>query len=88
MKHMTAMFLTILLVVPAAFAQVDDHAKAKKGAAIGGIAGGIVGAVIGNNRNGHSAGRGAVVGTLAGAGAGETSCGLGAARARPAGYKS
>ncbi len=70
MKHMTAMFLTILLVVPAAFAQVDDHAKAKKGAVIGGIAGGIVGAVIGNNRNGHSAGRGAVVGTLAGAGAG------------------
>jgi outer membrane protein OmpA-like peptidoglycan-associated protein len=70
MKHMTAMFLAILLVVPAAFAQVDDHAKAKKGAVIGGIAGGIVGAVIGNNRNGHSPQRGAVVGTLAGAGAG------------------
>src|SRR5512141_3281488 len=70
MKQLIATLLTVLLIVPAAFAQVDDHAKAKKGAVIGGIAGGIVGAVIGNNRGHHSAKRGAVVGTIAGAGAG------------------
>lgn len=70
MKQITAMSLTMLLVATAAFAQVDEHAKAKKGAVIGGIAGGIVGAVIGNNRGHHSAKRGGVVGTVAGAGAG------------------
>ncbi len=66
MNRLTAVFLTMLLVATAAFAQVDEHEKAKKGAVIGGVAGGILGAVIGNNRGQHSAGRGAVVGTVAG----------------------
>jgi outer membrane protein OmpA-like peptidoglycan-associated protein len=55
----------------AGFAQtVDDHAKTKKGAVIGGVAGAIVGAAIGNNRGHHSAKRGAVVGAVAGTAAG------------------
>lgn len=66
MKRHTAMFATLLLIATAAFAQVDDHAKTKKGAVIGGVAGGILGAVIGNNTGSRSAGRGAVVGTVAG----------------------
>ncbi len=70
MKRLTAMFATLLLIATAAIAQVDDHAKTKRGAIIGGVAGGIVGAVIGNNRGHHSAKRGAVVGTLAGGAAG------------------
>ena len=70
MKRLTAIITTLLLVATAAVAQVDDHAKTKKGAAIGAVAGGIVGAVIGNNRGQHSAKRGAVVGTLAGGAAG------------------
>jgi len=53
------------------FAQtVDEHAKTKKGAVIGGIAGAIAGAVIDNNRGHRSAKRGAVVGGVAGAAAG------------------
>ena len=70
MKKQIASLLTVLLVAGTAFAQVDDHAKAKKGAAIGGIAGAIAGAVIGNNRGHHSAKRGATVGVLAGGAAG------------------
>src|SRR5436853_2132360 len=70
MKKQIASLLTVLLVAGSAFAQVDDHAKAKKGAAIGGIAGAIAGAVIGNNRGHHSAKRGATVGVLAGGAAG------------------
>jgi outer membrane protein OmpA-like peptidoglycan-associated protein len=70
MKKQIASLLTVLLISSAAFAQVDDHEKAKKGAAIGGIAGAIAGAVIGNNRGHHSAKRGATVGAIAGAGAG------------------
>lgn len=70
MKKQIATLLTVLLVASAAFAQVDDHEKAKKGAAIGGIAGAIAGAVIGNNRGHHSAKRGATVGVLAGGAAG------------------
>ena len=70
MKKQIASLLTVLLVAGTAFAQVDDHEKAKKGAAIGGIAGAIAGSIISNNRNGHSGKRGAVVGGLAGTAAG------------------
>jgi outer membrane protein OmpA-like peptidoglycan-associated protein len=70
LKKLIAMLATLLLVATAALAQVDDHAKAKNGAVIGGVAGGILGAVIGNNRGHHSAGRGAIVGTVAGGAAG------------------
>src|SRR5947209_2680382 len=48
MKKLIAMVLTTLLAT-AGFAQtVDDHAKAKKGAIVGGIDGAMPGAVIGN----------------------------------------
>lgn len=71
MKRLMATLMISLLCVPAAFAQtVDDHAKAKKGAIIGGVLGTAVGAVIGNNRGHHSAKRGAVVGAVAGGAAG------------------
>ncbi len=71
MKRLMASTLTVLLLSTTAFAQaVDDHAKAKKGAIIGGIAGAIAGGVISNNRNGHSGKRGAIVGGLAGTAAG------------------
>ena len=71
MKKLLASTLTVLLFATTAFAQaVDDHAKAKKGAIIGGIAGAIAGGVISNNRNGHSGKRGAIVGGLAGTAAG------------------
>ena len=70
MKKYLASLLTALLVATPSFAQVDPHAKAKKGAVIGAVSGAIVGAVIGNNRGQHSAKRGAVAGTLAGAAAG------------------
>jgi outer membrane protein OmpA-like peptidoglycan-associated protein len=70
MKKTLASLLTVLLFSTTAFAQVDDHAKAKKGAIIGGIAGAIAGGVISNNRNGHSGKRGAIVGGVAGTAAG------------------
>jgi outer membrane protein OmpA-like peptidoglycan-associated protein len=70
MKKLLASTLTVLLFATTAFAQVDDHAKAKKGAIIGGIAGAIAGGVISNNRNGHSGKRGAIVGGVAGTAAG------------------
>src|SRR6266404_4636465 len=71
MKRFMATSLTILLVSTTAFAQAaDEHAKAKKGAIIGGIAGVIAGSIINNNRNGHSGRRGAVVGGVAGTAAG------------------
>ncbi len=71
MKRYIAMMLTLLLATAPAFAQTtDEHAKAKKGAAIGGVAGAIAGAVIGNNRGRHNGARGAVVGGVAGAAAG------------------
>jgi len=71
MKKLLASTLTVLLFATTAFAQTaDDHAKAKKGAIIGGIAGAIAGGVISNNRNGHSGKRGAIVGGLAGTAAG------------------
>jgi len=61
----------LLLVAATGFAQtVDDHAKTKKGAVIGGVAGAIVGAAIDNNRGHHSAKRGAVIGGVAGTAAG------------------
>ena len=69
MKKLLATTLTVLLAVPL-FAQTDDHAKAKKGAVVGGTLGAVVGAVIGNNRGHHSSKRGAVVGGVAGAAAG------------------
>ena len=70
MKKLIATILTALLAT-AGFAQtVDDHAKTKKGAVIGGVAGAIAGAIIDNNRGHHSAKRGAVVGGVAGAAAG------------------
>jgi outer membrane protein OmpA-like peptidoglycan-associated protein len=70
MKKLLASTLTILLLATTALAQTDDHAKAKKGAVIGGIAGAIAGGIISNNRNGHSGKRGAIVGGLAGTAAG------------------
>ena len=71
MKKLLASTLTVLLFATTVFAQaVDDHAKAKKGAIIGGIAGAIAGGVISNNRNGHSGKRGAIVGGIAGTAAG------------------
>jgi outer membrane protein OmpA-like peptidoglycan-associated protein len=72
MKRYIATLVTVMMVgTTAGFAQtVDDHAKTKKGAVIGGVAGAIVGAAIGNNRGRHSAKRGAVVGAVAGTAAG------------------
>jgi len=70
MKKLFATILTVLLAVPMFAQTTDDHAKTKKGAAIGGTLGAVVGAVIGNNRGHHSAKRGAVVGGVAGAAAG------------------
>lgn len=70
MKQFIASILVMLFVVPATFAQVDDHAKAKKGAAIGGVAGAIVGGVLGNNRGKGNATRGAVIGGVVGGAAG------------------
>lgn len=71
MKKYLASILTVLLVATTGFAQtVDPHAKAKKGAIIGGVTGAIVGAVIGNNKGHHSAKRGAVAGVVAGTAAG------------------
>jgi outer membrane protein OmpA-like peptidoglycan-associated protein len=67
------MLLTVLLVATTGtgFAQTtDDHAKAKKGAVIGGVAGAVAGAIIGNNRGHKSSKRGAVVGAVAGTAAG------------------
>lgn len=67
MKQFIAAILAIMLVAPAAFAQtVDDHAKAKRGAAIGGVAGAIVGGVLGNNRGKGNGTRGAVIGGAVG----------------------
>lgn len=70
MKKIMASLLTVLLFSTTAFAQVDEHQKAKSGAVIGGLAGTIAGAVIGNNRGHHSAKRGATVGAIAGTAAG------------------
>ena len=71
MRKYIATLLTVFLAAVPVFAQaVDDHAKAKKGAVIGGVAGAIAGAVIDNNRGHHSAKRGAVIGGVAGAAAG------------------
>jgi len=70
MKQFIASILVLLFVVPAAFAQTDEHAKTKRGAAIGGVAGAIVGGVLGNNRGSGNAKRGAVVGGAVGAATG------------------
>lgn len=70
MRKTLATLLTMLLCSAPLYAQTDDHAKAKKGAVIGGVAGAIAGAVIGNNRGHHSSKRGATVGVLAGGAAG------------------
>jgi len=70
MKKLLAIMFTVILAVPLFAQTTDDHAKAKKGAVVGGTLGTIVGAVIGNNRGHHSAKRGAVVGAVAGTAAG------------------
>ncbi|HJT17821.1 MAG TPA: OmpA family protein [Thermoanaerobaculia bacterium] len=71
MKKYIAALMAILFAAAPVFAQsVDDHAKLKKGAILGGIAGTIAGAIIGNNRGHHSTKRGAVVGAVAGTAAG------------------
>jgi outer membrane protein OmpA-like peptidoglycan-associated protein len=71
MKQFLASILVLLLIVPVAFAQTtDNHAKAKKGAAIGGVAGAVVGGVLGNNRGSGNAKRGAVIGGVVGAATG------------------
>src|SRR5438552_6902882 len=71
MRKTIAMLLTTLLVAAAGLAQTtDDHAKAKKGAIIGGVAGAVAGAILGNNRGHHSSKRGAVVGGVVGTAAG------------------
>lgn len=71
MKKYLASIMAVLFVATTGFAQtVDEHAKAKKGAIIGGVAGAIVGDVIGNNRGRHSGKRGAVAGAVAGTAAG------------------
>jgi outer membrane protein OmpA-like peptidoglycan-associated protein len=70
MKQLLAVVLISLLAAMPVFAQVDDHAKAKKGAVIGGTLGALAGAVISNNRKGHSPKRGAIVGGVAGVAAG------------------
>lgn len=70
MKKLLATVLTVLMAVPLFAQTTDDHAKTKKGAAVGGVLGAVVGAVIGNNRGHHSSKRGAVVGGVAGAAAG------------------
>jgi len=69
MKQFIASILVLLFVVPAAFAQVDEHGKTKRGAAIGGVAGAIVGGVLGNNR-GSGTKRGVVIGGAVGAATG------------------
>lgn len=66
MKQFIASILVLLFVVPAAFAQVDEHGKTKRGAVIGGVAGAIVGGVLGNNRGSGNAKRGAVIGGVVG----------------------
>jgi len=72
MKSLIATLMITLIALSAApaFAQVDDHAKTKRGAVIGGALGALAGAVISNNRQGHSPKRGAIVGGVAGAAAG------------------
>ena len=70
MKKLIAILL-ITFMSTAAFAQTTDtHAKAKKGAVIGGVAGAIAGAIIHNNRGSGNAKRGAVVGGVVGAATG------------------
>ncbi len=70
MKQFITSILVLMLAVPVAFAQVDDHAKTKRGVVIGGVAGAIVGGVLGNNRGSGNAKRGAVIGGVVGAATG------------------
>lgn len=74
MKRLLASILVLLLAIPAAFAQTtdttDQHAKTKRGAAIGGVAGAIVGGVLGKKGSHHNTTRGAVLGGAIGAAAG------------------
>jgi outer membrane protein OmpA-like peptidoglycan-associated protein len=70
MKRLIVSILVLLLAIPAAFAQVDEHAKTKRGAAIGGVAGAIVGGVLGKRGSHHNSTRGAVLGGAIGAAAG------------------
>ena len=69
-KYIAALLSVLMMSTPALFAQtVDNNAKAKGGAAIGGVAGAIAGAIIGRHK-GHTTTRGAVVGGVVGAAAG------------------
>ncbi|HSP33037.1 MAG TPA: OmpA family protein [Thermoanaerobaculia bacterium] len=70
MKQFIAAILVAMLAVPAAFAQVDNHAKTKKGVAIGAAAGAVLGGVLGNKGSHHNTTRGAVLGGAVGAAAG------------------
>jgi outer membrane protein OmpA-like peptidoglycan-associated protein len=70
MRKYIAMFMAVIFAAAPIFAQtVDDHAKTKKGAVIGGVAGALAGVLIGRHK-GHSTTRGAVVGGVTGAAAG------------------
>jgi len=69
-KYIASLLSVLMMSTPALFAQaVDNHAKAKSGAAIGGVAGAIAGALIGRHK-GHTTTRGAVVGGVVGAATG------------------
>jgi len=70
MKQFLASILILLLAAPMALAQTDQHAKTKRGAAIGGVAGAVVGGVLGNNRGKGNAKRGAAIGGVVGAATG------------------
>jgi outer membrane protein OmpA-like peptidoglycan-associated protein len=70
MRKYIATLLAVLLTAAPVLAQtVDEHAKTKKGAVIGGVAGAIAGVLIGRHK-GHTTTRGAVVGGVTGAAAG------------------
>jgi len=70
MRKYIAMFMAVIFAAAPLFAQtVDEHAKTKKGAVIGGVAGAIAGVLIGRHK-GHTTTRGAVVGGVTGAAAG------------------
>src|SRR5919108_1206979 len=70
MKKLIATLMSVIFAAAPLFAQtIDNHEKAKRGAAIGGVAGAIAGAIIGRHK-GHTTTRGAVVGGVVGAATG------------------
>jgi outer membrane protein OmpA-like peptidoglycan-associated protein len=68
-KYIATLLAVLLTAVPVLAQTVDEHAKAKRGAVIGGVAGAIAGVLIGRHK-GHTTTRGAVVGGVTGAAAG------------------